>query len=173
MNRKSLCVIVVASLACVLGEGVARAQALVPYTNPTYRYSLQVPFGWEQRTMGGTILWLSPQEGPGDLFRENVNVTTENLPSPMTVGQYAVAATRSMAQMLQGFAVLEQGQTVLAGQPAHWMVYNHFMGQPLQVLVFFVVRGTTAYVLTCTASPPQFPLFRPRFSQIAATLATF
>lgn len=173
MLRKTLWIVVVAALACVLGEGVARAQGLMPYTNPTYRYSLQVPFGWEQRTMGGTILWLSAQESPADQFRENVNVTTEDLPAPMTVGQYAVAATQSMAQMLQGFSVMEQGQTVIAGQPAYWMVYNHYMGQPLRVLVYFIVRGTRAYVLTCTASPAEFMRWRPIFTQIGSTLVTF
>ena len=173
MYRRTLCIVVVGALACVLGEGVARAQGLVPYSNQTYRYALQVPFGWEQRTMGGTILWLSPQETPADQFRDNVNVTTEDLPGPMTVGQYAVAATQSMASMLQGFSVMEQGQTVLAGQPAYWMVYNHFMGQPLRVLVFFVVRGTRAYVFTCTATPQDFMRYRPIFTQIANTLVTF
>lgn len=174
MLRRSLRIVVVAALACVLGEGVAHAQGLMPYTNPTYRYSIQVPFGWEQRVLNETILWLSPQESPADQFRENVNVTTEDLPSPMTVGQYAAAATQSMAQMLQGFSVMEQGQTVIAGQPGYWMVYNHFMnGQALRVLVYFVVRGTRAYVLTCTASPAEFTRWRPLFAQIGATLVTF
>ena len=169
-GHKLTTVIVVALLASLAGEGTSHAQAFTPYTNPAGGFTIMYPGHWEQRMVGTTVVALSPQEGPADTFRENANVVFENLNMAMAPQQYAMASLGAMQRQLTGFALMEQGPTVVAGRPAHYLVYNHVMGQSLQVLAFFVVVGSRGYVVTCTATPAQFQRYRPLFMQIANTL---
>lgn len=152
-------------------EGEALAQSFTPYTNPGGGFTIMYPGNWERRMVGTTMVALSPQESPADTFRENVNVVFETLPAPMTPQQYALLSRQTMQRQLNNFVMIEQGGAGVAGQPAHYMVYQHFMGQNLTVLAYFLVRGNRGYVITCSASPQTFARFRPFFVQIANTLS--
>ena len=160
---------VAGALSIISSEGVAEAQGFVPYTNPAGGYMIMYPGNWEPREISVGFITLSPLDRPRDPFRENVNVVFENLPIPMTGQSYAIASLQSMGTQLQGFTILEQGPAVVAGMPGYYIVYQHFMQQPLTVIAFFQVRGTRGYVVTCTASPPDFMRYRPMFTQIAGT----
>ncbi len=167
---KTTAVAVFALLAALITEGTAQAQAYVPYTNPAGGFTIMYPGNWEQRMVGTTVVALSPQEGPTDTFRENVNVVFEPLNMALTPQQYAMASLNAMQRQLNGFALAEQGPAMVAGRPAHYMIYNHIMGQNLSVLAYFLVVGNRGYVITCTASPAQLMRYRPGFVQISNTL---
>jgi hypothetical protein len=163
--------VVAATLAAVALPGrEALGQAMGPYVSPAGGFTIMFPTAWEQRPIaGGGIIALSPQETMADLFRENVNVVFEPLPTPMTVQQYAAANLQNMAASLQQFRVVEQGQGPVGTRQAWWGVYSHTMGQPLQVLAFFIVANGYGYVITCTGTPAEFARWRPIFVQVANT----
>ena len=165
----ALAAVAVISGALWLGAP-AHGQQAGQYVSPTAGFTVQFPLGWEQRPLdGGGIIALSPQEGPSDHFRENVNVVFEPLPVQMTSEQYAAANLQNMARSLGSFHLVEQGSGPVGVRPARWVVYGHTMGQPLMVLAYFVVADGRGYVVTCTGSPAQFARWRPVFVQIANT----
>jgi hypothetical protein len=169
-GSKVTAAIVLAFVSTVAAERSSFAQGFTPYTNPMGGFTIMYPGNWEQRMVGTTLVALSPQEGPADTFRENVNVVFEPLTFPMAPQQYAMASLSSMQTQLAGFALVEQGPAMVGGRPAHRMVYNHFMGQPLSVLAYFLVVNGRGYVITCSGSPGQLARYRPYFDQIANTI---
>lgn len=162
------------ALVFVLGvfavESESWAQGYRPYSNPAGGFTIFYPQNWEQRMVGTTVVALSPQESPTDTFRENINVVFENLNAPMSSQQYAMLSFNAMQRQLNGFQLVQQGPAVVGGNQAHFFIYRHVMGQQLQVLAYFIVRGNRGYVITCSASPADFARYQAIFNQIANTL---
>jgi hypothetical protein len=158
------------ALGIMAVEGEAWAQGMVPSSNPSGGFTIFYPANWEQRMVGTTLVALSPQESPADTFRENVNVVFENLSMPMSAQQYAMLSLNAMQTQLNGFQLLQQGPVVVGGHQAHFFIYQHMMGQPLQVMAYFLVLGNRGYVITCTASPGDFARYQAFFGQIANTI---
>ena len=118
----------------------------------------------------GITVSLSPRESPADTFQENVNVTYERLPVPLTPAQYATASIANLQRQLQGFTLHEQGPVTVANMPAHFMVFRHFSSQNLMVMTLYLVRGNRGYTITCTATPSTLARYRASFMQIANTI---
>jgi hypothetical protein len=146
------------------------AQAFAPHADPAGGYTIMYPAHWERRIVHGITVSLSPRESPADTFQENVNVTYEQLPMPLTPAQYATASIANLQRQLAGFALLEQGPITVGNIPAQYMIFRHFSGQNLMVMTLYLVRGNRGYTITCTATPTTLARYRASFLQIANTI---
>jgi hypothetical protein len=150
----------------------------ISYMNFEQGIRMSYPADWingEQPSPAGFVVFFaSPQEGPGDLFRENVNLLIERTPVPMNTDQYTQACLQGMAQSPVRF--LEQGPVTLDGRPAYRMVYTG----PIQganmttlsgkYLQFLLAANSKGYVLTYTAEMQKYDKFLPLVEQIVHSL---
>lgn len=146
----------------------------LPYMNFEQGIRMNYPADWmkgEQPSPAGFVVFFaSPPEGPGDLFRENVNLVVERTPVPMSTEQYARACLQGMAQSPIQF--LEQGPVTLGGRSAYRMVYTgpiqgaNMMPLSGKFLQFLLAANSKGYVLTYTAEMQKYAKFLPLAEQI-------
>jgi hypothetical protein len=117
------------------------------------------------------IILFSELEGNSDIFQENVNVVTENLPYSMTASEYMDASMTSMSTMLQNFRKIDRGSQEIRGRKAEWLIYHHEMeSYKIRVKAWTFTKGSTAYVLTGSAMEDSFDKFEKEFDAIASTM---
>lgn len=117
------------------------------------------------------IILFSELEGDNDIFQENVNVVSENLPYSMTASEYMDASMNSMSTMLENFRKIDRGSQEIRGRKAEWLIYHHEMeSYKIRVKAWTFTKGSTAYVLTGSAMEDSFDKFEKDFDAIAATI---
>ena len=138
---------------------------LVPYNNPNLGFSLDYPANWEKEE---SLTFVSPQGGIGNRTPEVISVTTEVLPtSDFSLDRYSDAAI-GQVESFQDFKLLNSSSTMLAGLPAHMILYT-FTDEsqtPLQNLQVWAVKDGTAYVVTYGGTPEEFDSSLPAFQSI-------
>jgi hypothetical protein len=59
------------------------------YKDAENHFSVRYAEGWEKQKNGSAVGFLSPKEGTGDLFRENVGVLIQDLTNgPISLNEY-------------------------------------------------------------------------------------
>jgi hypothetical protein len=137
----------------------------------TGTYNISAPQNWERKdtSMMGleATFFFEPITDPNATFRTNVNVTTEKIPSQYDVNEYYKAGLQMMNSKMDGFIEEKSGDAAVNGQPAKWLIYKHSMfGPKMEVLVYFIVKNSMAYVITCTCLDNQLPKYEPEFKKI-------
>ena len=176
MERNTLWIgsgLLLAAVAAAVLSGCGGAPPPTPEGWKRYEFdeqkcSLAAPSGWTHQDAGMAQVLLSPSDATA--FRENVNVVREKLPSSLSASVYRDKSLQSMQAMLPGYEQLDTGETRLGGREAAYIAYRHRMGgQDLRVLAFLVTRGTSGYVVTCTATGESFDRYEDTFRKIADT----
>jgi len=125
--------------------------------------SISVPSGWIAQYSDTTIIFIlySPIE-ENDTFQENVNLTTETLPSKYSEKGYLTAATENLKSLYKDFKIIESKDN-----------YHVFTGiindKLLQQMQFVQIKDNVAYVVTYTATPDSFDRYVKIFNQIQQT----
>lgn len=137
----------------------------------TGTYNINAPQNWERKdtSMMGleATLFFAPVTDVNATFRTNVNVTTEKIPSQYGVNEYYKAAVQMMSSKMNGFTEEKSGDATVNGMPAKWLIYKHTMfGPKMEVLVYFIVKNSMAYIITCTCLENQLSKYEPEFKQI-------
>ncbi|MCK5235494.1 MAG: hypothetical protein KAR06_00800, partial [Deltaproteobacteria bacterium] len=101
-------------------------QVASTYDNSEFGFSIGVPAGWtyEEGAYGTIVTLMSFMEDADDMFGENINVTTEEVPVGMTSLQYFNASTVALKAYLAGFKVHKKGTAIIDGATAHWLIYS-------------------------------------------------
>ncbi len=138
-------------------------------------FSVVFPHDWEIKTdglIGGTVVQaLSPLEERGDLFRENVNISVENLSKDVGLRYYREMTFENIAKALGEFREIERNEFTLDGRKAVMTVFTHRAGAlRLKVLLCLVVDRHRGYVLVCTATEKTYPALRESFFKIMRSL---
>jgi hypothetical protein len=128
---------------------------LEPYNNPNLGFSLQYPTDWQKEE---SLTFISPQGGVRNRGPEAISITTELLPtSNYSLDRYTEAGL-GQVESFQDFKLLNSSSTLLAGLPAHVIVYS-FTDEnltPLQNLQAWTVKDGMAYVITYGGTPEEF-----------------
>ena len=116
-------------------------------------YSIEYPTGWEIKKgiMGADSVGFSPPEGLNDTFRENVNVSLEELPAGMSKERYLEASIEKMGTMFGADNLGELQTTWIGSEPGYVMEYRPTFGQlNLHNDIYIIIKGSSAYVITCS-----------------------
>lgn len=138
-------------------------------------FSVVFPNDWEIKTeglLGATVVQaLSPLEEKGDLFRENVNVSVEELSKDMGLSYYREITFENIARALGEFREIERNDFTLDGRKAVMTVFTHRSGAlRLKVMLCLVVERHRGYVLVGTATEKSFPEYKPVFFRILRSM---
>lgn len=149
-----------------------------PYVNKEKGFTMSFPKGWEQKegVMGSTIIAVSPSNGKKEKFRENINVVVEKLPQRMTTKTYYTESLKVLKKLFTDFKLEKSGHNpadrMVASEKTeiYWSVFSHRMGKiHARVLQYMTVKGTQAFVITCSAAPDTFEKLRPSFEAAVRT----
>ena len=119
---------VIAAAAVVLTlSGAAAGQASwSTFTHPAFGFSLTYPDGWEVSSEDGPIAFMviGPQPAGVENLRLNVNVTTDRVPTDMTVDRFEAASESRMGLLFNGYTRLRTDRTTVAGRAAILRYYT-------------------------------------------------
>ena len=126
-------------------------------------YEITVPTGWmAQRTDSDALFILYSPVEEDDTFRENVNLVEEQLLLKTTPENYLKAARTNLTAAFGEFDILEQGKD-------YHIIRLETGDQELQLMQCARIKGKTAIVITCTASPESFERYQPVFKEIVGS----
>lgn len=136
-------------------------------------YVLENVHDWEEKRsqMRTDRMWLSPLEGSNDTFRENVNVTVENIPTGMKIDEYIEKGMEDLNAM--GISAPANYEPIrINGIAASMAHINYAIGTVKLVLDSYVLLdGNQAYVISCTATEETYEMYGPQFEAMIETFS--
>ncbi|MCX6089816.1 MAG: trypsin-like peptidase domain-containing protein [Candidatus Atribacteria bacterium] len=140
------------------------------FTDTQKGFTLKYPNSWTstiQTLMNQEVVaFLAPTDNPQDVFRENLNILIENLPSEMSLQNY-FSLTMDQLKTFPDVQFRENYDATISGQPGKVLVYSRTLdGKELTYSQVYIIRGIKAYVLTFTAESTQYSHYQPEFQQI-------
>lgn len=150
-------------------------QSLV-YLNLAQGIRMKYPNTWQKQEEAGEagflVAFMSPLEGPFDMFAENVNLIIQTLPAEITLEQCVRANYDQLLQIGQMTFVEQPVKDQLGTLPAYHVVYTGQQpdGPACQYLQYFAVHGLRVFTFTYTAEVAKYDKFLPQAKAIAASL---
>ena len=129
------------------------------YENTTYGIRIQYPAGWQegetnQTSENGVINYIvafrSPKDRISDTVAESVIIGVENLPPEQNISlaAYSTRQIADLTQFSQDFDLQQSIPTVLAGIPAHKIVYSETVQQiPIKTMLVWTIKDNKAYII--------------------------
>lgn len=131
------------------------------YQDPTFNFEIQYPADWEKQVIGQNPIFFSPLQD-GSEFRENVNVTVEDLSKTRpTLEQYKEANSNFIKIFFDNFNLnfnlVETTPTKLGGSPAYKVIYTVTQqDNAVKQLQIYSIYNNRGYILTYTATPETY-----------------
>jgi hypothetical protein len=149
------------TLIALLVLGFAGTLSAQTMTLQAENIEIRSPINWlAQYTQSPQLFIIYSPIEPNDTFQENLNLTTEALPSPYTVSAYMEASQNVLQSVYQSF------ELEVTGDSFH--IYTGTVnGVTVKQIQYFWVVGNTAYILTGSALPSTFQNFADTFQTIA------
>lgn len=125
------------------------------YADPA-GWSIAVDPAWEFSQSDTFTGWFTGTGSDG--FADNMNVTLEELPAPMTLDDYVVAAKGFISTSAADVAIVDERRFAGAdGVEVHVITWTGSVGggQPLAFIQAMTVTATRAYVATFTSQPAR------------------
>lgn len=128
------------------------------YTDKANNFSIQYPKEWIKEIRGNSILFLSPLDGQGDRFKENVNVMLQDLSQQeLTLAEYTELTKESVIANLGKQAIVSLKDVTLKGVSAKEFIYKmNLNGNNLKIKQYWFIQNKKAYLFTYTAKPSKF-----------------
>lgn len=169
--RGVLCLALMGIILPVYSATRTAVPKLVQIQQKTLGFSVSLPADWEVHQdveMQGYVIPLTALRpaANNNVFRENIVVVDEKLPSAMTPVEYLMASLKGLSGGLKGFKQLNSGTLKNGNAPSAYMIYTHKMDIDLKVILFFFSKGEKGYTLTCTATPASFSKYLDLFMAI-------
>ena len=130
------------------------APETLAYTNSEYGFSLEYPKDWnvEEGSAGTVVLFAGPLVGEYE-YMVNINIVTEELPSEMTVQDYARMAELQQKKAWSDYVKVKEYTSTIVGLPA---VVKTFIATPIDVplkdIQVFFIKDKVAYIITYNAA---------------------
>ena len=163
--RKGIFLAAIVFLALAAFPGIS--QSYLQYVNEEWGFKISYPVGWTIEEEEDYIAFYAPYEDTWDTFNENVVVTVEELPYPMSLEDYLNEALPGLQSMVEDFTLLGIYDDTISGKPAKIIAYaGSIYGYYLVFSQVAVIEGKRAYVLTFTAEPDKVDLYADTFDKI-------
>ncbi len=129
-------------------------------------YSITYPSNWEADQsghLGSTFMLFSPFESDHDFFRENVNLTIQDLSDcyNINLNQYVHIYEKLIKMIYQNGNILETHRIFCGHSECQSLVYSGDQGvYHLMFEQFFMIRDDKAYILTLTCEKDKFEKYK-------------
>jgi len=144
---------------------ITQKEEFVSYQDANYGRKISYPKSWSRQdnidvVTGDVVMLLSPKEGEGDGFRENLSIAIENLSSrPRSLNEYTEESVRIIRKHSDA-SVPVASQATLGHRRASEVVFaGKEEGREVQRLQVWTVKENKAYVITYTAERGKYSKF--------------
>lgn len=150
-------------LAVLLAAGQSSAApAWQKFVHPKLGFSFTYPFGWviAPPMSGIDVMVIGPEPAGVSSVRVNVNVTSEGLPTGVSVEQFEDANEAQLRLLFQGYRRLRTDRTHVGEHAAllRYFTWRRNDGVELYQLQLVTVAGTQGYVVTGTTATSSMKL---------------
>ncbi len=135
-------------------------------------FSIEFPRTWtlQENLKETTLIAFSPLEGPGDPFRENVNLLVEELQEATTLEEYLTANLKGLSDVIEGTVGVSAEDVRLGNTPAKRIRYRKTLeSRSLESLAYLAVEGRRGYVVTAAGAAEEFARHEPEFLAICGS----
>jgi hypothetical protein len=117
------------------------------YTDKANKFSIQYPNDWSKEIRGNSTIFLSPLNGSGDRFKENVNLMLQDLSQqPVTLEHYTDITKESVIANLGKQAIVSLKDATIQGIAAKEIVYNMNMnGNNLRIKQYWFITKVSHF----------------------------
>jgi eukaryotic-like serine/threonine-protein kinase len=135
------------------------------YTNPDHRIRIDYPSNWkldERPYADKFIAYItSTLKNSSDVFPTTITVSVETLKKNISLDNYTNANLAQAKQSLPGFQLIDSNATILAGIPAHKIVYTFASPDPAIQIPFksmniWTIKQGKAYNISYTQARSQY-----------------
>lgn len=137
------------------------------YVDRNHGFSFSVPRFAPSEEIGVTTVAITLSASPSGGFAPNVNVIVQNIKTDLDA--FTQLQQRELKSI--GWEVVEQSRRQVRGTPTlRTHARGSLQGQQVEFLsVTMIRRGKSVYVLTCTATQDQFPLYQMEFERVISS----
>ena len=163
-------------MAVIPAGGIACAEIVQKYINMRDGFTIEVPRGWqiEEREKGPSpFIAFRPREKEDEIVFERVQVEVTDAPG-RNLNVFYQKHVNKMEKSLAGFTIVSEGETKINDLPARWLVYTYtdkFITLKVQAkaMQYMVIKGDSAYLITCIATVKSYDEYQPTFRKIVNT----
>lgn len=128
-------------------------------------YNIQHPTDWSVDTsgqMGVKFFLFSPLSYQGDSFRENVNLTQQDLSGyNINLDQFTALSVKEVATIFQDGKIVSSDKLQKHNKDFQRVIYTGKQGvHSLKFMQYYWVENNTAYILTLTTEEDQFSQYQ-------------
>lgn len=158
MNTRFLIVIIVFTLlllpstSCTnLPNPTATPTPTLTYENSAYGVKINYPQDWKKREgdrKGIVVEFIRPAESASDNRRESCGIKVKDVPSSMTLDDYALIETQNIGLVSRDYNIIDFSPTTLAGNPAQKIVFTAKLGSyDLKGLHVYTIKNNKIYIV--------------------------
>jgi hypothetical protein len=143
------------------------------YENSEYDFAMQYPADWsaEEGAYGSVVAFISPVD-EGDLFAENINILTEEIPDELdlNLNGYVNLNKTQLENFITEYELVDEGDVDLNGTDAKYLVYQGTQGvNTLKWYQVYTLTDDQAFVITSTAGVDTYADFEDAFMDMVGT----
>ncbi len=123
----------------------------------------------QENHLGAKFFLFSPQESSQDLFRENINLMSEDISAHPNVSleQYAELSREAIKGGMNNVRFIDSGIIQAGGEDVYQWTYTAKQGNyKLKIRQRIIKRGTMMYILTFTSEKKEFSKFEDTVMKI-------
>ena len=127
-----------------------------PYYDKTYGFDIQYPVGWQVIRSPNpkvAVVFLSPKENALDVFRENVNITIEDVPAQIAnLKSFSDKIILQMTKVFKNVKVRESRPFMFGQRNGYRVVFTADKPDAITILNVWTIKSASkAYILTYMA----------------------
>ncbi len=173
--KKNILIFVAVIAALVMAAGTAwivyNAAQFADYHDNSLGFSMRYPVKWqaiERPQPGVAVVFLAPKESALDVFRSNMNITTQFVPDEIaSIKTFSRTITEQMQAVFRAnIRIIEDKPFAFGGRQGHRMVFEAPRPDNLKALVVWVIRKDQAYILTFMTTIRKYPQSSPKVEEV-------
>ena len=140
------------------------------YENLTYGIIVERPKNWSIQEEGDLInsgiIFISPEENSADNFREQVNLSIEELSIPLSLDEYTEQAVQEIST---SNSIIEPPKNIsIANREGRRVIYQD--ENKIKRLKAWTIKNQKAYIITYTSEADKFQKFAEQAETIISSL---
>lgn len=173
MKKRVFSVVLIFLTVFLSGCEKATVEGFSLYRSTPLGFSMEYPSFWEKTAdvKEGIAAFVTPQEGFGDEYRENVSVQRFTPETP-SLEDYSKKYLENLEGTLKNYKLVSEEDTELAGEPAYKIVYESQDDDEtasMRFLQIFALHGGNIYVLSYMADFNGYAYFLSFAEKMIAT----
>ena len=166
-KRSILCLLLIAVLALCAGCNAATHTGFLLYKSSPLGFRIEYPDSWSKEVNldKNSAAFFTPQEGFGDVYRENLAISYEEL-GEMSFEELFKQYHTSLPSVFPGYNEEEKSEVLIDEKPAYKLVFSSEAKTEkeevsLKILQYVVQDEDRVYFITYSADPGNFDYFEP------------